>query len=251
MEHIEAIIREYGIYAVFVLCTIEGDITLLISGAMAHGNSFGERSFFQVFIAGVTGGLIGDSVGFFAGRLFRETVKSCGFYKMAQPRIEKIVNKFGGYSIIISKYIYGIRTAMAIFIGMGNMPYSRFIMLDIISCSVWVALLSGLGYFFSGAISSIIGDFQSVGIILFFVLAVAVVGFYLLERFWLSKKVEEANPGTILKIEEKIHVIEEAAQGKLHDLGERLHLTHSPTHPDEEKKSKAAEAAKKSAAERL
>lgn len=252
MEYIEGIIRAYGIYAVFVLCTIEGDITLLLSGAMAHSNSFGERSFFQVFIAGVTGGLLGDSVGFFAGRLFRETVKNCGFYKMAQPRIEKIVNKFGGYSIIISKYIYGIRTGMAIFIGMGNMSFSRFILLDIISCSVWVTLLAGIGYFFSGAISSIIGDFQSMGIVLFLVLAIGVVGFYLLERFWLSKKVEEASSETIHKIEEKILVIEGAAQGKLHNLGERLHLTHhAPSHRDEEKPVIPAEVPKKPAAKRL
>ena len=235
MEYIEGIIREYGIYAVFVLCTIEGDITLLLSGAMAHSNSFGERSFLQVFIAGVSGGLVGDSIGFFAGRLFRETVKNCRFYKMAQPRIEKVVNKFGGYSIIISKYIYGIRTGMAVFIGMGNMSFARFFLLDIISCSIWVSLLASLGYFFSGAIAGIIGDFQQLGIALFFIVALGVIGFYLAERFWLSKKVEEADPQTIHKIEEKLHVIEEAAQEKLHDLGERLHLTNSTPNRDEEK----------------
>lgn len=250
MEQIEAIIREYGIYAVFVLCTVEGDITLLLSGAMAHSNAFGERSFWQVFVAGVLGGLVGDTIGFFTGRLFRESVKSCRFYKVAQPRIEKIVDKFGGYSVIISKYIYGIRTGMAIFIGMGKMSYSRFILLDVISCSIWVSLLAGLGYFFSGAITGIIGDFQHLGIALFFIVALGVVGFYLAERFWISKKVEEADPETIHKIEEKIHVIEEAAQEKLHDLGERLHLTNTPNR-DDEKPVKPPEPQKKSAAKRF
>ncbi|MGI8555542.1 MAG: DedA family protein [Pyrinomonadaceae bacterium] len=233
MEQIEGIIREYGIYAVFALCTVEGDITLLISGAMAHSNSFGERSFFQVFIAGVSGGLIGDSFGFFVGRIFRETVKNFRFYKMAQPRIERLVEKFGGASVIISKYIYGIRVGMVVFNGMGKMSYWRFLMLDFISCSIWVTLLAGAGYFFSGAISGIIGDFQQIGITLFFILAVGVIGFYLIERFWLSKKVEQADPKTIHKIEKKIHVIEEAAQEKLHDIGERLHLTNAPNREEE------------------
>jgi membrane-associated protein len=233
MEHISEIIEQYGIYAVFALCTFEGDITLLISGVMAHTGAFGPYSFLKVFIAGVAGGVIGDSFGYFVGRMFRETVKNFRFYKMAQPRIERLIDKFGGYAIIISKYIYGIRVGMVIFNGMGNMPYLRFLMLDIISCSIWVLLLAGSGYFFSGAITTILGNFQQVGIALFVVAAVGIAGFYLIERFWLSKKVEEANPETIHKIEEKIHDIEEVAQEKLHDITERLHLTNTPGSRDE------------------
>lgn len=225
MEHISEIIEHYGIYAVFVLCTFEGDITLLISGVMAHSSAFGPYSFLQVFTAGVIGGMVGDSFGYFVGRVFRETVKNYRFYKMAQPRIERLIGKFGGYAIIISKYIYGIRVGMVIFNGMGNMPFARFLFLDFISCSIWVLILAGSGYFFSGAITSIIGNFQQVGLALFIVAAVGIIGFYLIERFWLSKKVEDADPETIHMIEEKLHDIEEVAQEKLHDIGERLHLT--------------------------
>lgn len=245
MEHITEIIEQYGIYAVLVLCTVEGDITLLLSGVMAHSNFFGEYSFLKVFIAGVSGGVIGDSIGFFIGRMCRESVKNLKFYKVAQPRIERLVEKFGGYSVIISKYIYGIRVGMVVFNGMGNMPYLRFLLLDIISCSMWVGLLAGAGYFFSGAISGIISDFHKYGYIIGIIVVFGILGFYLLERFWLSKKIEQANPETIHKIEEKFHDIEEAAQEKLHDLGERLHLTNAPT--DEEAKSKIVEERKKTA----
>jgi len=44
MDELSQIIAQYGIYAVFALCTIEGDITLLISGAMAHSGYFGNYS---------------------------------------------------------------------------------------------------------------------------------------------------------------------------------------------------------------
>ena len=217
MDQISQIIELWGIYAVFVLCMIEGDITLLTSGVMAHSNSFGQYSFLQVFIAGTLGALVGDIFGFFIGRIFRETVKNYRYYQLAQPRIEKLVNKFGGFAIIVSKYIYGIRVAMCIFNGI-SMPFWRYLLLDTISCAVWVLMLAGLGYFFGGAITTIIGDFHQIGILLGIVAVVGVIGFYLIERFWLSKKVEEANPETIQKIEEKIHVIEEGIQ-------ERLHLT--------------------------
>jgi len=225
MDQLEQIIQQYGIYAVFVLCTIEGDITLLISGTMAHGGFFGSYSFFKVIFFGTLGGMAGDLACYYAGRRFGESVKHYRFYQMAQPRIEELVKKFGTFAVIISKYIYGIRVAMSLSYGIGKMPLTRFLVLDAISCGLWVFLLSGAGYFFSGFITSIIGDFQQIGIALFFIVMTGIVVFYVVERFWLSEKVEEANPDTIAKIEEKILAVEGAAEQKLHDLGERLHLT--------------------------
>lgn len=226
MEHpFYEIIEMYGIYAVFALCTVEGDITLLLSGVMAHSEFFGRYSFIKVIFFGTLGGLVGDCFAYMVGRLFHETVKEYRFYQMAQPRIERLIQKFGGSAIVISKYIYGIRAAMCLFYGIGRMPFLRFLALDSISCFIWVTILSGVGYFFSGAITSIIGDFKQIGIALFFIVLFGVIVFYIIERFWLSEKVEEAAPETILKIEEKIHGIEEVAQVKLHDLTERLHLT--------------------------
>lgn len=241
-QHFYELFEQYGIYAVFALCTIEGDITLLLSGVMAHSGFFGPFSFLKVYIFGTLGGIVGDSVGYMIGRVFRETVKDYGFYKMAQPRIEKLIDKFGGFAIIISKYIYGIRGAMCVFYGIGKMPYLRFLLLDIISCSLWVLILSGVGYFFSGAITGIIGDFKQIGIALFFIVMVGIIIFYLIERYYLSEKVEEVRPETIFKIEERIHKVEEAAQVKLHDLGERLHLTSQPNR--EEVKETKEETAK-------
>ncbi len=239
MEHIPDLIETYGIYAVFVLCTVEGDITLLLSGAMAHGGFFGHLSFWKVFLAGTFGGMVGDSIAYMFGRVFRESVKDYRFYKIAQPRIERLLDKFGGFAIIISKYIYGIRAAMCLSYGIGEMPYTRFLLLDAISCSIWTLLLSGVGYFFSGAITGIIGDFKHIGVALFFIVLVGVIVFYTVERYWLSEKVEDTKPETIHKIEEKLHVIEEVAQVKLHDIGERLHLTSSPNKEEKDKKRHA------------
>lgn len=247
MEHaFNQLFEEYGIYAVFALCTIEGDITLLLAGVLAHNSNFGPYSFLKVYLAGTLGGLVGDTFGYFVGRVFRKTVKDYSFYKMAQPRIERLLEKFGNFAIIVSKYIYGLRAAMCLFYGIGRMPFHRFLLLDFISCSIWVLLLAGTGYFFSGAITNIIGDFKQIGVALFFILLVGIIVFYLIERYLLSQKIEEADPETIHKIEEKVHKIEEVAHVKLHDIGERLHLTASPNKEEkaEEAKKKAAKAEK-------
>jgi hypothetical protein len=107
-----------------------------------------------------------------------------------------------------------------------------------------VLLLSGAGYFFSGAVTSVIGDFQQIGVALFFIVMTGVVVFYVVERYWLSDKVEEANPKTIAKIEERILAVEGAAEQKLHTIGERLHLTRDAAVTDDKEPAPAPEAKK-------
>lgn len=227
MEYFAQLIEQYGIYAVFALCTVEGDITLLTAGVMAHSNAFGPYSFGQVLIAGTLGGVAGDTFGYFVGRVFRRSVSNYRFYKMAQPRIERLIEKFGAASVIFSKYIYGIRVAMCIFNGVGRMPFWRFLAWDFASCFIWSLLLAGVGYFFSGAVTSIIGNFQQVGIALFVIVTIGIISFFLIEWLWLSKKVEETKPETIHKIEEKIHTIEE-----------KLHIPHHHRHEEIAEKEK-------------
>lgn len=235
MDHqLQDLLAQYGIYAVFALCTVEGDITLLVSGTMAHGGFFGNWGFFKVFLAGTLGGVVGDSVGYAVGRIFHENAKNYKFYQVAQPRVEKLIDKFGGSAIIISKFIYGIRAAVCVFYGVGKMPYLRFLGLSVLSCSLWVFVLAGLGYFFSGAITSMIGDFKQVGFVLFFVVTFVIIVIYVIERYWLSEKVEDASPETIHKIEEKLLAVEEVGKSTLHDLTERLHLTREPNREERE-----------------
>lgn len=229
---LQQIIEQYGIYAVFALCTVEGDITLLISGVLANSGFFGQYSFLKVIFFGTLGGMVGDSFGYMIGRLLHENAKNYRFYQVAQPRVEKLIAKFGWSAIVISKYIYGIRLAMCVFYGVGKMPFLRFVGLSALSCGLWVTLLSGVGYFFSGAITSVIGDYKRIGIALFFIVMVGIIVFYVIERYWLSERVEDAKPETIQKIEEKLLAVEDIGKTTLQDIGERLHLTREPNRED-------------------
>jgi membrane protein DedA with SNARE-associated domain len=238
-QSLQELVQQYGIYAVFALCTVEGDITLLVSGTMANVGAFGNYGFLKLFLAGTLGGMVGDSAGYAIGRIFHKNAQDYRFYQVAQPRVEKLIEKFGGSALIISKYIYGIRVAMCIFYGVAKMPFLRFLGLSAISCSLWAMLLGGLGYFFSGFVTSVIGDLKTAGFALFVIVTFGIIVFYVIERYWLSEKVESADPETIQRIEEKIHLVEEVAQEKFHDLSERLHLTREPTRTEEVETSRA------------
>ena len=210
-DFLNELLYQYGLYAVFILVMLEGDITLLLAGVLAHSAFFGPYSFAQVLIWGTVGGCISDNFAYFAGRGFCEGVRQFRFYRAAQPRLERLTTKFGPLSIFFSKYIYGLRWASCVFYGVGRMPYLRFLVLSFASCFLWVFILSGAGYFFSGAVMGLIGDFQRLGKVLLVIVLVGIVAFYLTERLWLSHKVEEADP-------ERFQEFEHAATEKLQDL---------------------------------
>src|SRR5437762_3095226 len=215
LQFLSHLIEQYGLYAVFFLAMVEGDITLLLAGVLAHGAFFDDYSFAKVLLWGTLGGFASDNLAFAAGRVFGKTVRDFRFYRIAKPRIERLTDRFGTLSIFLSKYIYGLRWASCTFYGVGRMPYLRFLALSAGSCFAWVCLLSGVGYFFSSAVMGLIGDFRHVGKILLVIVIAGVMVFYLIKRLYISKKVEEVGP-------EKLHDIEQAAVGSLKDLKEEI-----------------------------
>jgi membrane-associated protein len=227
-------ILRYGVYAVFLLVMLEGDITLLLAGVLAQRRFLGEHSFAWVLLAGTLGGAVSDNIAYLTGREFRKGVRDLRFYRAAKPRMERLTNNFGGLSIFLSKYIYGLRWASCIFHGVGRMPYLRFVLLSLCSCFAWVFVLSGAGYFFSGAVIGIIGDFQRLGKVLLVIVVVGITGFYLAERFWLSKKVEEADP-------ERLQGLEQAAQEKLLGLKQEFqeHIPFKQSRQEDQKQARS------------
>jgi len=213
------LIGQYGLYAVFILAMIEGDITLLLAGVLAHSRFFGEYSFARVLLWGTLGGAFSDNIAYLLGRGFGKTVRDLRFYRAARPRIERLTANFGGSSIFLTKYIYGLRWASCIFYGVGRMPYLRFMPLSLMSCFLWVPVLSGAGYFFSGAVMGLIGYFQRLGRILLVIVVAGIIAFYLAERFWLSRRVEAVDKA-------RLQEIEHAAASKLHEISDRI-----PFHP--------------------
>jgi membrane protein DedA with SNARE-associated domain len=229
------LIGQYGLYAVFILAMIEGDITLLLAGVLAHSYFFGEYSFARVLLWGTLGGFVSDNAAYILGRGFCTGARNLSLYRVTKPRIERLTDKFGPLSIFLSKYIYGLRWASCIFYGVGRMPYLRFMLLSLGSCFVWVFVLSGAGYFFSGAVMGLIGDFQRLGKVLLVIVVFGVIGFYLAERLWLSKKVEEVNP-------ERLQELEQVAQEKLHGLKQEFqeHIPFKPPRRGGDRKKRIA-----------
>jgi membrane protein DedA with SNARE-associated domain len=215
LHFVNDLMWKFGLPAIFLLTMAEGDITLLLAGVLAHGQAFGDYSFLQVLAVGTVAGVASDNVAYALGRAGRSGVKKYRFYCAARPRLERLTNKFGSLSIFVSKFTYGLRWGSCAFYGVAKMQYLRFLMLSFASCFVWVLVLSGVGYVFHSAVYNLIGDFHKFPVFLLIIVAVGVLGFYLAEKYWLSKKVEEASPEAFQKFEQ-------AAEVKLHEIREEI-----------------------------
>jgi membrane protein DedA with SNARE-associated domain len=191
---VENLIREYGLWAVFLGVMIEGDLTLLFAGVLAH---YGLFSFSEALLCGTLGGFIGDTLSYLVGHTFKCQISKSEMYRRTKPQLERLCARFGNYSIFLVKYIYGLRTGSAVFWGFADMPFRRFGPLTLASCGAWALLLAGAGYFFSGAIQIIIGQVQQIGLILLIAFITALVIallLYLTERYIIGRKVPEMSP---------------------------------------------------------
>lgn len=173
------LLQEYGLWAVFLGTMIEGDLTLLFAGVLARTGAF---TFEEAFTVGMAGGFVGDSLSYMIGARFRGKARTWHFFIRARPRVEKLMQRFGVLSVFIVKYVYGLRTTSAMFYGLAHFGFLKFALLTLVSCAVWVGVLTGLGFTFATGIEKLVGDLKRIQIILL-VVVIIVATVYIISRF--------------------------------------------------------------------
>jgi membrane protein DedA with SNARE-associated domain len=218
------LLREYGLWAVFFGTMIEGDLTLLLAGVLARAGLF---TFGEALLVGTAGGVVGDSLSYFIGARFRQRALTLKLFLKARARIEKLMNRFGVLSVFIVKYVYGLRTASAIFWGLAQFGYLKFVALTVASCFVWVGLLAGLGFTFATGVEKLIGDLHRIQIILLIALII-IATVYIISRF--ERQVIEDEKKFFVETEEEKEMIEKGRE----ILQKAMTHVHLPAHHDDD-----------------
>jgi len=199
------LLEKYGLWAVFFGTMIEGDLTLLFAGVLARAGLFSLQ---EALLVGVAGGFVGDSLSYFIGARFRNRARTLNIFLRARARIEKLMSRFGILSVFIVKYVYGLRTASAIFWGLAHFGFVKFALLTLVSCAVWVGILGGLGFTFATGVEKLIGDLHRIQIALLVIIVVVVIA-YIISRF--ERQVIEEKKEFFVETEEEKELI---AKGK-------------------------------------
>ena len=159
MTQLEAFLRAYGLWALFLAAATEGDLSLLLAGMLIH---LGIWPALRALPVGAAGGLAGDVFYFWLGHGTASRWLTTSHGRRVLPRIEWAAARYGIRSLFFGRYIYGARIATMFFWGMRRLPYRRFLALDALNCSIWACLFTGIGYLFSSSLEQVIGELRLV-----------------------------------------------------------------------------------------
>jgi len=137
---------------------LPGDSLLVVSGLFAAA---GKLNIALVMLAFFLGSVIGDSTGYWTGRMMGHTLFTREDSRIFKPsRVKKahdFFEKYGVKTIILARFVPIVRTFAPLVIGAAEMPYSRFLPFSIIGGLLWISTMVLAGYFLGGVIEHALG----------------------------------------------------------------------------------------------
>ena len=119
--------------------------TIILAGAYMAGQ--GNLSYIPLFIAATIGGLAGAmilySLGYVKGRSYFVKYDKAYFKLDNLTKIERWFTRWGDYILIISRFIAGVRSIIAVAAGIGKVPPARMTVFSAISFALWYLFLIG------------------------------------------------------------------------------------------------------------
>lgn len=132
--------------SLFVGLIIPGDTVVLVaSTGVAHLSDF-------FFLLGcvLLGSLIGESFGFWIGRLFGERIRYSKLGNRVGEKNWKMADAFiesrGGLAVAISRFLPVLHSLVPVVAGASTMRYRVFIRWTVAACAVWASAYVGVGY---------------------------------------------------------------------------------------------------------
>lgn len=167
-------------YAVLVsLALFEGPYAMMGSGFLIKT---GTLALVPTYLALSLGDLIGDGLWYYAGRIFgTRFVRKFGKYvDVTQEDVHKLklaLHERKNVILLTSKLTagFGLSTAVLLAAGIAEIPFARFMLLNIIGQIFWTAMMLAVGYFFGTwyiAVSSVATRLLIAGVALGFILVV-------------------------------------------------------------------------------
>lgn len=165
-----------------------GDMTILAGAFIAGEGNIGYMGvLFSVIAGGTLGGMTLYYIGRAKGRAYFEDRNHKYFGKAGLLKVETMFAKYGNTLLIFSRFFAGIRSAISIGAGLGDVRFTRMLVLTVIGNLLWSGLLVGLMVYTKSNWEMIIGLVKKYHIILFtFVLITLAVWF--VRKQWHRRK---------------------------------------------------------------
>lgn len=157
--------------------------TMLVTAAVYAGSG-GHLSIVGVIIAAAAGAIIGDNLGYTAGRYGgRPLVLRYGRYVRLKPehldRAERYFAKYGDKTVFFGRFVAVLRAWAAFLAGTNRMPWPKFLVFNAAGGILWAILYGLLGYTLGHNLPLLhkVLDILGIGGVVAAVLVIAVVWF--------------------------------------------------------------------------
>lgn len=145
---------DYGYWAVLLVVAGDGIFpvlpgeTAIVAAAVLAAE--GSLNLSLVIVAGAVGAVIGDSCAFAIGRAGGGPIKRFVSRFAGPDRLaaaERMVARQGAALVLVGRFLPGIRIAINMSCGAGQMAYRRFLLFDVMGAALWSSQAALLGYF--------------------------------------------------------------------------------------------------------
>jgi len=186
----------YGYWAVFFGVMLEnagvpvpGETILLIAGYFA---ATGEFHLGFVMLIAATGAVVGDNIGFAIGHHYgRGILLRFGRFFFLTPKrleyMEKYFARHGNKTILVARFITGLRVFAALLAGASKMPWRVFAFYNVAGAILWSVVITTLGYLFGQSLPLLIKWVGRSGTILLIAVLVIGVIIWRVQRYRKSK----------------------------------------------------------------
>lgn len=188
---INQILHTYGYLAVFLFVAIEstgipfpGETMLLTAGAYAGAGNLDIKF---VILAAIAGAILGDNLGFIAGRTMgRDLVVRYGKYiRVDAAKLKTAENFFarhGDKTVFLGRFVALLRAWAAFLAGLNRMPWAKFLFFNAAGGICWAVLYGILAFELGRNLDILDKAVKYVGYAGIAVIVIAAIGFYLWQR---------------------------------------------------------------------
>lgn len=151
-------LASYGYLALVIGTFLEGETILVLGGIAAHQ---GYLKLTGVILSAFAGSLMGDQLFFFLGRRHKDYIlKKRPAWQIRIERVSRLMARYENITILIFRFLYGLRSVTPFVLGMSGVRSAKFIILNCCGALLWALVVAVGGYLFGNVLEGLLGEIK-------------------------------------------------------------------------------------------